>query len=292
MVHASAARAALENLASGLAIEWSRHRIRAVCVATGAIDTDAFRLRRRVRRGGDADGAARTHRLARGGRERHRVPLVPGRRPTSPGPRSWSTAGTTRGVSASPAAARSVDDHRTRLLPGLEPVEGLVDRSIDRPGDHRLEPQLAELHQMSEQREVSRRHDAPVPRTRHRELLGRGPRASSGARASGGAIPTRTVVPPGATERIACSIVSVRPRHSNAWSKPPGIRSRPESTVSVAPRSSASRSLTPPRPPPRSGMRRRYGRPGSRARPRRSRSRAPSRRGVPSPCSAPRPPRS
>ena len=43
MVHASAARAALENLAGGLAIEWSRHRIRAVCVATGAIDTDAFR---------------------------------------------------------------------------------------------------------------------------------------------------------------------------------------------------------------------------------------------------------
>ena len=43
MVHASAARAALENLASGLAIEWSRYRIRAVCVATGAIDTDAFR---------------------------------------------------------------------------------------------------------------------------------------------------------------------------------------------------------------------------------------------------------
>lgn len=43
MVHASAARAALENLAGGLAIEWSRHRIRAVCVATGAIDTEAFR---------------------------------------------------------------------------------------------------------------------------------------------------------------------------------------------------------------------------------------------------------
>ena len=43
MVHSSAARAALENLAGGLAIEWSRHRIRAVCVATGAIDTQAFR---------------------------------------------------------------------------------------------------------------------------------------------------------------------------------------------------------------------------------------------------------
>jgi citronellol/citronellal dehydrogenase len=43
MVHSSAARAALENLAGGLAIEWSRHRIRAVCVSTGAIDTEAFR---------------------------------------------------------------------------------------------------------------------------------------------------------------------------------------------------------------------------------------------------------
>ena len=43
MVHSSAARAALENLAGGLAIEWSRYRIRAVCVATGAIDTEAFR---------------------------------------------------------------------------------------------------------------------------------------------------------------------------------------------------------------------------------------------------------
>jgi citronellol/citronellal dehydrogenase len=43
MVHSSAARAALENLAGGLAIEWSRHGIRAVCVACGAIDTEGFR---------------------------------------------------------------------------------------------------------------------------------------------------------------------------------------------------------------------------------------------------------
>jgi citronellol/citronellal dehydrogenase len=43
MVHASAARAALENLAAGLAIEWSRYRIRAVCVACGAIDTEGLR---------------------------------------------------------------------------------------------------------------------------------------------------------------------------------------------------------------------------------------------------------
>ena len=43
MVHSAAARAALENLAGGLAIEWSRYGIRAVCVACGAIDTDGFR---------------------------------------------------------------------------------------------------------------------------------------------------------------------------------------------------------------------------------------------------------
>jgi citronellol/citronellal dehydrogenase len=43
MVHSSAARGALENLAGGLAIEWSRYRIRAVCVACGAIDTEGLR---------------------------------------------------------------------------------------------------------------------------------------------------------------------------------------------------------------------------------------------------------
>lgn len=43
MVHSSAARAALENLAGGLAIEWSRYGIRAVCVACGAIDTEGLR---------------------------------------------------------------------------------------------------------------------------------------------------------------------------------------------------------------------------------------------------------
>lgn len=43
MLHSSAARAALENLAGGLAIEWSRHGIRAVCVACGAIDTEGLR---------------------------------------------------------------------------------------------------------------------------------------------------------------------------------------------------------------------------------------------------------
>ena len=43
MVHSSAARAALENLAGGLAIEWSRYGIRAVCIACGAIDTEGFR---------------------------------------------------------------------------------------------------------------------------------------------------------------------------------------------------------------------------------------------------------
>jgi citronellol/citronellal dehydrogenase len=41
--HAAAARAALENLAPGLALEWSRHSVRSVCVAVGNIDTDGLR---------------------------------------------------------------------------------------------------------------------------------------------------------------------------------------------------------------------------------------------------------
>ena len=42
MVHASAARAAVENLAAGLALEWSRYGIRSVCVAPGTIATEAL----------------------------------------------------------------------------------------------------------------------------------------------------------------------------------------------------------------------------------------------------------
>lgn len=42
MVHAAAARAAVENLAGGLAGAWSRYGIRAVCVAPGNIATDAL----------------------------------------------------------------------------------------------------------------------------------------------------------------------------------------------------------------------------------------------------------
>jgi citronellol/citronellal dehydrogenase len=41
--HASAGRAAVANLASGLALEWSRHRIRSVCVAPGTILTEALK---------------------------------------------------------------------------------------------------------------------------------------------------------------------------------------------------------------------------------------------------------
>ena len=37
MVHASSARAAVENLAAGLSLEWSRFGIRAVCIAPGTI---------------------------------------------------------------------------------------------------------------------------------------------------------------------------------------------------------------------------------------------------------------
>jgi citronellol/citronellal dehydrogenase len=40
--HACAARAGVANLASGLALEWSRHGIRSVCIAAGTIETDAL----------------------------------------------------------------------------------------------------------------------------------------------------------------------------------------------------------------------------------------------------------
>ena len=40
--HAAAARAAVENLAGSLALEWSKHGIRAVCVALGSIATEAL----------------------------------------------------------------------------------------------------------------------------------------------------------------------------------------------------------------------------------------------------------
>jgi citronellol/citronellal dehydrogenase len=40
--HACAMRAAIANLASGLALEWSRHRIRSVCIAAGTVATEAL----------------------------------------------------------------------------------------------------------------------------------------------------------------------------------------------------------------------------------------------------------
>lgn len=42
MAHSSAARAALENMAATIAIEWSRYGIRAVCVAPGLIRTEGM----------------------------------------------------------------------------------------------------------------------------------------------------------------------------------------------------------------------------------------------------------
>lgn len=50
--HGAAARAALGNLASGLAVEWSRYGIRSVCVAPGTIATEAL-----AAYGADATGA-------------------------------------------------------------------------------------------------------------------------------------------------------------------------------------------------------------------------------------------
>jgi citronellol/citronellal dehydrogenase len=40
MVHSSIARSALETLAAGIALEWSKYGIRAVCVACGLIGTE------------------------------------------------------------------------------------------------------------------------------------------------------------------------------------------------------------------------------------------------------------
>lgn len=42
MVHATSARAALENLASGLSLEWSRYGIRTICIAPGTIATEGM----------------------------------------------------------------------------------------------------------------------------------------------------------------------------------------------------------------------------------------------------------
>jgi citronellol/citronellal dehydrogenase len=42
MVHSSMARSALETFATGIALEWSRYRIRAVCVAAGLIQTEGL----------------------------------------------------------------------------------------------------------------------------------------------------------------------------------------------------------------------------------------------------------
>jgi citronellol/citronellal dehydrogenase len=65
MAHSSAARAALENMASTIAIEWSKYGIRAVCVAAGVIRTEGM-----LEYGGEAlvDTYAKTVPMARPGR--------------------------------------------------------------------------------------------------------------------------------------------------------------------------------------------------------------------------------
>jgi citronellol/citronellal dehydrogenase len=65
MAHSSAARAALETMASTIAIEWSRYGIRAVCVAPGLIRTEGM-----LAYGGQAlvDEYARAVPLGRAGR--------------------------------------------------------------------------------------------------------------------------------------------------------------------------------------------------------------------------------
>jgi citronellol/citronellal dehydrogenase len=65
MAHSSAARAALENMASTIAIEWSTYGIRGVCVSAGLIDSEGMR-----QYGGQelVDEYARTVPIGRAGR--------------------------------------------------------------------------------------------------------------------------------------------------------------------------------------------------------------------------------
>jgi citronellol/citronellal dehydrogenase len=65
MAHSSAARAALENMASTIAIEWSKYGIRAVCIAAGLIRTEGM-----LQYGGEAlvDEYAKTVPMGRAGR--------------------------------------------------------------------------------------------------------------------------------------------------------------------------------------------------------------------------------
>ena len=82
MIHSSTARSALETLAAGIAQEWSKFGIRAVCIAAGLIQTegvlqyggqdvvDEFATHVPLRRAG----------FARGGRGHDRVPRLARRR--------------------------------------------------------------------------------------------------------------------------------------------------------------------------------------------------------------------
>jgi citronellol/citronellal dehydrogenase len=70
--HAAAGRAAIANLASGLALEWSRHRIRSVCVAPGTILTEGLQGYDREA----VDGWARSVPLGRLGRPEEVASLI------------------------------------------------------------------------------------------------------------------------------------------------------------------------------------------------------------------------
>ena len=117
MVHACAARAAVENLAAGLALEWSRYGIRTICLAPGTIATPAL-SEGYPPEDVDAVGTRRTPRPARPARGGLRASSARWRRrsgPTSPAPRSPSTAASTPGAPESPhhrSRPTSTDTHR------------------------------------------------------------------------------------------------------------------------------------------------------------------------------------
>ena len=104
MVHASSARAALENLAAGLSLEWSRFGIRTLCIAPGTIATEGMEqqlLRRRPRPvGGGGTAASLRHRRRRSPSWSPSSPRP--RAATSPAPPSSSTVAPTHGAPDNP----------------------------------------------------------------------------------------------------------------------------------------------------------------------------------------------
>ena len=146
--HAAAARAALENLTRGLAVEWAPHGIRTIFLALGSIHTEGLESYGDDLADERRPGPARAPRAVPR-RWRPRSPSWPRRPPaTSPGARSRSTAASTpyraslkrpSTAAAAPAARahRALHVARHPLVRAAH-VEGRLVRAVQRPHRHHL----------------------------------------------------------------------------------------------------------------------------------------------------------